>query len=166
MNKKLVLLSALALMGSGTLMAQKRVTGRILDTDGQPVYGAHVKVEGTDIVTATDAEGRFTLTNVPSSAKRVSVSYIGMQTQTVSISGNMNVVLEQNDRLLEEAVVVGDSYDKDIMPAKAAGCRAVWLKGEGWTDETHDESLPDAIISDLGRLLTLRAATNTPAEKG
>ena len=66
----------------------------------------------------------------------------------------------------EEAVVVGDSYDKDIMPAKAAGCRAVWLKGEGWTDETHDESLPDAIISDLGRLLTLRAATNTPAEKG
>ena len=102
MNKKLVLLSALALVGSGTLMAQKRVTGRILDTDGQPVYGAHVKVEGTDIVTATDAEGRFTLTNVPSSAKRVSVSYIGMQTQTVSISGNMNVVLEQNDRLLED----------------------------------------------------------------
>ena len=114
MNKKLVLLSALALMGSGTLMAQKRVTGRILDTDGQPVYGAHVKVEGTDIVTATDAEGRFTLTNVPSSAKRVSVSYIGMQTQTVSISGNMNVVLEQNDRLLEEAVVVGYGTAKKI----------------------------------------------------
>ena len=114
MNKKLVLLSALALVGSGTLMAQKRVTGRILDTDGQPVYGAHVKVEGTDIVTATDAEGRFTLTNVPSSAKRVSVSYIGMQTQTVSISGNMNVVLEQNDRLLEEAVVVGYGTAKKI----------------------------------------------------
>ena len=65
-----------------------------------------------------------------------------------------------------EVVVVGDSYDKDIVPAKAAGCRAVWLKGEGWTDETHDESLPDAIISDLSRLLTLRAAINTPAEKG
>lgn len=65
----------------------------------------------------------------------------------------------------EEAVVVGDSYDKDIVPAKAAGCHAVWLKGEGWTDETHDESLPDAIISDLSRLLTPRATTNTPTEK-
>lgn len=51
-----------------------------------------------------------------------------------------------------ETLVVGDSYDKDIVPAKAAGCRAVWLKGEGWTDEPRDETLPDAVITSLGRL--------------
>lgn len=52
----------------------------------------------------------------------------------------------------DETLVVGDSYDKDIVPAKRAGCHAVWLKGEGWTEEAHDESLPDAVITDLSQL--------------
>lgn len=48
----------------------------------------------------------------------------------------------------EEIVVVGDSFSKDIVPAKKIGCKAVWLKGIGWEEET-DDSLPDAIITDL-----------------
>lgn len=51
-----------------------------------------------------------------------------------------------------EAVVVGDSFGKDIVPAKAVGCKAVWLKGEEWKPEAHDESLPDAIITSLSQL--------------
>lgn len=53
---------------------------------------------------------------------------------------------------VEEVLVVGDSYGKDIVPAKAVGCRAVWLKGEGWTKEEQDESLPDAVIYHLADL--------------
>ena len=53
----------------------------------------------------------------------------------------------------DEVVVVGDSFTKDIVPAKKAGCHAVWLKGEGWTDEPQDESLPDAVITELSQLL-------------
>lgn len=52
----------------------------------------------------------------------------------------------------QEVLVVGDSYGKDIVPAKAVGCRAVWLKGEGWTAEEQDETLPDAIIYHLADL--------------
>lgn len=55
----------------------------------------------------------------------------------------------------ERVVVVGDSFTKDIVPAKTVGCRAVWLKGEGWTEEHHDESLPDAVIGHLPELLAL-----------
>lgn len=55
----------------------------------------------------------------------------------------------------EHIVVVGDSYTKDIVPAKSVGCRAVWLKGESWTEEQHDESLPDAVIAHLDELQTL-----------
>lgn len=51
-----------------------------------------------------------------------------------------------------EVLVVGDSMSKDILPAKDAGCRTVWLKGEGWTDEPEDESFPDRIITDLKEL--------------
>lgn len=58
-----------------------------------------------------------------------------------------------------EAIVVGDSYDKDIIPAKKAGCKAIWLKGEGWTEKEYDESLPDAIITNLSQLLSLDFGT-------
>lgn len=54
-----------------------------------------------------------------------------------------------------EALVVGDSYGKDIVPAKAVGCRAVWLRGEGWAPEVVDEALPDAIIAHLAELPTV-----------
>lgn len=54
-----------------------------------------------------------------------------------------------------EVLVVGDSYDKDIVPAKAVGCKAVWLKGEDWKPEIVDESLPDAIIKSLNELMGL-----------
>lgn len=53
-----------------------------------------------------------------------------------------------------ETVVIGDSFSKDIVPAKAAGCYTIWLKGEGWEEET-DDSVPDAIITDLAQLIDI-----------
>lgn len=58
----------------------------------------------------------------------------------------------------EETLVVGDSFGKDMVPAKAVGCRAVWLRGEGWSKETVDEALPDAIITTLADLPAAIAA--------
>lgn len=49
----------------------------------------------------------------------------------------------------EEVVVVGDSIDKDIIPAKTAGCQTIWFKGLGWTDDPVDESIPDRVITSL-----------------
>ena len=53
----------------------------------------------------------------------------------------------------DEVVVVGDSIDKDIVPARQAGCHTVWFRGEGWTDDPVDESIPDRILTDLRELL-------------
>lgn len=55
--------------------------------------------------------------------------------------------------LPEEVVVVGDSIDKDIIPATNAGCQTVWFKGEGWTNDPVDESIPGRVITDLSELL-------------
>ena len=52
----------------------------------------------------------------------------------------------------EDVVVVGDSFSKDVIPAKKVGCQAVWLKGLGWTKEENDESIPDVVITDLAQL--------------
>lgn len=45
----------------------------------------------------------------------------------------------------EEVVVVGDSYTKDIEPALKIGCRAIWIKGKGWTDAEDARQYPDTI---------------------
>lgn len=55
----------------------------------------------------------------------------------------------------DKILVVGDSFSKDMVPAKKVGCKAVWLKGEGWGGEVTDDSLPDAIITDMTQLLAL-----------
>ena len=55
----------------------------------------------------------------------------------------------------EQIIVVGDSITKDILPAKSIGCLTIWIKGEGWTDAPADETVPDAIITDIEGLKLL-----------
>ena len=55
----------------------------------------------------------------------------------------------------QDVLVVGDSFYKDILPAQKAGCHTAWFKGEGWTEETYDETIPDMVITDLSQLLCL-----------
>ncbi len=106
MNKKLVLLGTALLMTAATASAQKRVTGRVVDTDGAPVIGATVRVEGGKGVASTDSHGNFTLQDVPASAKSLKVTSIGKAAQTVSISGNVKVVMKDSETVLDEAYVV------------------------------------------------------------
>ncbi len=54
----------------------------------------------------------------------------------------------------EETVVVGDSYDKDILPATRIGCQTIWLKSVGWSDYKGDETA-DAILSHFVELRPL-----------
>ena len=61
----------------------------------------------------------------------------------------------------EEVTVVGDSLEKDIIPAREAGCQTVWLCGEGWekqepgdrSQETGDDTLKT--IGSLDELLKM-----------
>ena len=55
----------------------------------------------------------------------------------------------------DKVLVVGDSFSKDMVPAKKVGCKVAWLKGEGWGGEVTDDSLPDVIITDMAELLDL-----------
>lgn len=55
----------------------------------------------------------------------------------------------------EEVAVVGDSYDKDILPSHSIGCHTIWFKGEGWTDEVVENSVADKVIGSLKEILSL-----------
>lgn len=53
----------------------------------------------------------------------------------------------------DEVVVVGDSMDKDIIPASKADCHTVWFKGEGWTNDPVDETNAERVITALKQLI-------------
>ncbi|MDR0749241.1 MAG: HAD family hydrolase [Tannerellaceae bacterium] len=50
-----------------------------------------------------------------------------------------------------ETVVIGDSYDKDVVPASATGCQTIWLKRTGWSEYKGNETA-DSIITDFSEL--------------
>lgn len=106
MKKKLLLASAALFLGASAAFAQKVVKGRVADANGDPVEGAVVRIPGTKVITYSDANGNFVIPSAPTSAKKVTISYVGMVSQTVDVSDNVNVKLESlND--LGEAVVMG-----------------------------------------------------------
>lgn len=50
-----------------------------------------------------------------------------------------------------EIVVIGDSHDKDILPAASIGCKTIWLKSIGWSEYRGDETA-DLVITDFTEL--------------
>lgn len=48
----------------------------------------------------------------------------------------------------EETIVIGDSYDRDIVPSRALGCITVWLKGKSWKDY-NDDSAADFVVNSI-----------------
>ncbi len=108
MKRKLMLLLACFFVGIGLVTAQtQKVTGVVIsEEDGQPVIGASVLVKDTQVGAITDVDGKFVLNNVPSSAKTLVISYIGMATQEVAIQPNVEVRLHPNTEVLDEVMVV------------------------------------------------------------
>ena len=106
MMKRFTLTVASLLMGMTAVMAQNtKVTGQVLDENGEPVIGASVVVKGTTIGTVTDFDGNFTL-DVPSNGKLLEISYVGMKKVEVGVSSKVNAVLESDSQALDEVMVV------------------------------------------------------------
>mgnify|MGYP000093295474 CR=1 FL=1 len=82
------------------------VTGQVVDVTSEPIIGASVVVKGTANGTITNFDGKFTLSNVPSSAKTLVVSFIGMATQEVAIRQTVNITLKSDTEMLDDVVVV------------------------------------------------------------
>ena len=108
MKRKLMLLMTCLFIGIGLVNAQiSKVTGTVIsEEDGLPVVGASIVVKGTTLGTVTDMDGKFTLTNLPSSAETLMVSFIGMHTMEVKIEPTLSIVLKADTEMLDEVMVV------------------------------------------------------------
>ena len=116
MKRKFMLLLTCLFIGIGLVTAQvTKVTGTVIsEEDGLPVVGASILVKGTAVGTVTDMDGKFQLPNVPSSAKTLVISFIGMKSQELPIKQTMNIVLKPDTETLEEVVVLGYGSGKKI----------------------------------------------------
>lgn len=101
MRRKLMLLMTFLVLSIGMAMAQEKVTGVVLSAeDNEPVVGASVLVKGLNAGTVTDVDGKFTLPALPSSAKFITISYIGMKSQQVAVKSNMTIILQSDAKSL------------------------------------------------------------------
>ncbi|MGB4444643.1 MAG: carboxypeptidase-like regulatory domain-containing protein, partial [Dysgonamonadaceae bacterium] len=100
------------LLGLGQLISAqqqgKTITGKVVDTNGEPIIGATILIKGTTRGTVTDMDGNYTLSNVPDDATLV-FSFVGMESQEVQVGNRtkIDVVMQEEALGLEEVVVTG-----------------------------------------------------------
>lgn len=144
--KKLTYLLFCLLLGIGMATAQTtKVTGSVISADdNEPIIGASIVVKGTMVGTVTDFNGTFSL-EVPSSAKTLVISFIGMKSQEVSVSSRINVKLMSDTQDLDEVVVTAMGIKRD---RKALGYAAQDLKSDD-LNKSGTTSLANAIQGKL-----------------
>jgi TonB-linked SusC/RagA family outer membrane protein len=116
--KSVALFLILLLAGSSmVLSAQNRsISGKVFDTNEEPLIGVTVTIENTTIGAITDIDGAFTL-QVPEGKVVLNVSYVGFVPQKVTVASgqsNVTVRLSEDAVLLNEVVVVGYGKQKKV----------------------------------------------------
>lgn len=105
----LVFLFFLNLLLCNTTNAQSTtIEGKITDAAGLSLPGVNINEKGTKNGTSTDFEGSFKI-NVSNSKAILVITYLGFQTQEISVAGKskINVSLAEQSNALTEVVVVG-----------------------------------------------------------
>lgn len=101
----------------------KTVTGKIIDSTGEPVIGASVLVKGTTNGVISDIDGNFSIQGVANDAV-LQISFVGYKAQDISVAGKtrIDVTLVEDTEMLDEVVVVGYGVQKksDVTGALAS----------------------------------------------
>ncbi len=94
---------------------QKSVSGKVADSDGLPLPGVTVVVKGTSNGTVTNADGEYTLNNIPADAV-LQFSFVGMRAQEIEVGSQtaINVVMQLDAIGLEEVVAIGYGTQKKV----------------------------------------------------
>ncbi|GGG50653.1 SusC/RagA family TonB-linked outer membrane protein [Croceivirga lutea] len=154
LNKwRLVGVSLVLLFFSFTVQAQiQAVSGTVTDVNGEPIPGVNVVQKGTTNGVSTDFDGNYTLNLVPSS-RVLAFSYIGFDTQEITVnSTTINVTLEEDAQSLDEVVIIG--YAK-VSREKVLGALSS-VKSEKIAEVTPTNAFEGV----QGRLAGVQIATN------
>ena len=91
-----------------------KISGAITDTDGSPLAGANVIVEGTSLGVASNNDGEFVILNVPVGTYTLSCDYIGYSTLKIS-----NVIVSANLTTTQDFKLAASAIAGDVVEVKA-----------------------------------------------
>jgi hypothetical protein len=126
------------------------VSGRMCDTNGEPLPGGSVNVEGTNITTMANTQGYFTIT-LPANATQLTFSYLGYMPKTMRISGSvMNVFLDEDHAKLEEVQL---AFSSAVVKQEESGIQIADL----------DEALVGRVAGqNVNKSIKIRGASSVP----
>lgn len=98
------------------------IKGTVLENNGAPIIGASVSVKGTTNATMTDIDGKYALPGVEKGST-ILITYIGFSSKEFKVSDQteMNIVLEEDQKLLDEVIVVGYGSQSKKLVATSIG---------------------------------------------
>ena len=141
MKQRLTMLLVSLFLCVGLANAQTQINGTVTSADdGQPVIGASVMITGTKTGVVTNVDGKFSLTSNKKNPM-ITVSYIGMKSQTLHGTQNMRIVLHSDAQKVDEVVVTGmQKMDKRLFTGAATKVDAEKAKLDGVADISRSES--------------------------
>ncbi len=154
MVKKIVLSVAAILFACASVLAQnKQVSGTVTGSDGSPVVGATVVVEGTSLGTSTDLQGKYILA-APTNGTLV-ISFIGYEDAKLAINGKttVNVVLKEASKTIDDVIVVAFGEAKK----EAFTGSAKVVSSEDLT-KTQSSNVSDALVGKVAGMQTSAAS--------
>ncbi|MDR3339626.1 MAG: SusC/RagA family TonB-linked outer membrane protein, partial [Candidatus Symbiothrix sp.] len=113
-NFSAALFLLLCLIYSTNIYAQQQnVSGKVLDTENEPLAGVSIGIKEALAGALTDIEGKFNL-NVPSLNVTLTFKYLGYKDAEIALNGrsSITVVMVEDTQLLDELVVVGYGTQK------------------------------------------------------
>jgi TonB-linked SusC/RagA family outer membrane protein len=150
-----IFLLLLSIMPVYAQQVNRTITGTVLDVKGEAVTGATIVLKGTNVATLTDVTGKFSL-QAPSDATLV-VSFLGYRLQEIAVGHqtNINVVLEEDVKQLEEVVVTALGIKRE---KKALGYAVQEVKTADFA-ETKTESVANMLQGKLAGVQISRSST-------
>ena len=148
----------LAVMVSTMAFAQKEnFSGTIVDSTGEPIIGATVKVKGTTLGTVSDFDGRFQVA-APAGSTLV-ITYVGYQAKELKAAADMTITLIEDAKALSEVVVIGYGVQKkSVVTASIAKVSSEDLEGK-----THLRA--EDALKGLAAGVTVTSSSGQPGSK-
>ena len=143
------------------------VEGRVLGDQGRPLAGAAIQVEDASLAVLSNADGRFTLRNVPAGTAQLVVSSIGFATETFEVQAiagevvQVEFVMAVNPLALEELIVTGQ-----VGQAEAYNRQRTAASVRNIVSSDHIERFPDSSVPDVLRRMPGVAAQPDRGETG
>lgn len=129
LKKKCVLIAVATLFSGGLLQlkaennpssspqmtnqATRTIKGKVMEENGDPLIGVSVSVDKTTTAVMTDLEGNYQI-KLPSGNTKLKFVYVGYKEQVVDVGSKtiQNIVLQEDNKVLDEVVVVGYGTQK------------------------------------------------------